>query len=56
MERYGLIEVGLMPTNEGNEGETTPFLGMWHSRLSDYVVEKSIVLGLDFKFKGGRCD
>ena len=37
LERYGLIEVDLMPTNEG---EITPFLGMWHSRLTGYVVGK----------------
>ena len=33
-----------MPTSEG---EITPFLGMWYSRLTDYVVGKSIVPGLD---------
>ena len=28
-------------------GEITPLLGMWHSRLTDYVVGKLIVPGLD---------
>ena len=37
-------------------GEITPLLGMWYSRLTNYVVEKSTVPGLDFKLKGGRCD
>ena len=36
--------------------ESTSLLGMWYSRLTDYVVGKSIVPGLDFKLKGGRCD
>ena len=53
LERYGLIEVDLMPTLEG---EITPILEIWHSLLTDYVVGKSIVLGLDFKHKGGRCE
>ena len=48
-----LIEVDLMPTLVK---ESTPLLGMWYSRLTDYVVGKSIVPGLDFKLKGGRCD
>ena len=49
----GLIEVDLMPTFGG---EITPLLEMWHSRLTDYVVGKLIVPGLDFKLKGRRCD
>ena len=53
LKRYSLIEVDLMPTLEE---QSTPLLGMWYSRLTDYVVEKLIVLGLGFKFKGGRCD
>ena len=32
LERYGLIEVDLMPTIEE---EITPFLGMWPSHLTD---------------------
>ena len=35
--KYGLIEVDLMPTLEG---ESTPILEMWHSRSIDYVVGK----------------
>ena len=49
----GLIELDLMPTFGR---EITPLLGMWYSRLTDYVVRKSIIPGLDFKLKGGRCD
>ena len=37
-----------MPTSEG---EITPFLGMWCSRLTDYVVGKSIVPGLDLSLR-----
>ena len=53
LERYSLIEVDLMPTLKG---EITPILEMWHSHLTDYVVGKLIIPGLDFKLKGGRCD
>ena len=42
-----------MPTNEG---EITPFLGMWHSHMTGYVVGKFVVPGVDFKLKGERCD
>ena len=43
LERYSLIEVDLMPTLEG---EITPILEMWHSRLTNYVVKK--ILSLDW--------
>ena len=49
----GLIEVDLMLTLAQRDYST---LGMWYSRLTDYVVGKSIVPGLDFELKGGRCD
>ena len=41
LERYGLIEVDLMPTLKG---EITPILEMWHSCLTDYVVGKRLSL------------
>ena len=51
--KYGLNEVR-PDANIG--GDITPLLGTQCSRLTDYVVGKSIVRGLDFKLKGGRCD
>ena len=50
--KYGLIEVDLMPTL-AKEYST---LGDVDSRLTDYVVGKLIVSGLDFQLKGRRCD
>ena len=32
--------------------ESTPLLGMWYSRLTDYVVGKLIVPGLDLSLRG----
>ena len=53
LERYGLIEVDLMPTLQG---EITPILGTWPSLLTDLVVGKLIISGLDLSLKGGRCE
>ena len=44
----GLIEIDLMPTFGG---EITPLLGMWYSRLTNYVVEKLIVPGLELSLR-----
>ena len=33
--------------------ESTSLLGMWYSRLTDYVVGKSIILGLDLSLRAG---
>ena len=49
--KYGLIEVDLMPTLTE---EYSTLRGV-DSRLTDYVVGKSIIPGLGFKHKGGRC-
>ena len=48
------FDLGIPDASTG--GEITPFLGMWYSRLTDYVVKKSIIPGLGLKLKGGRCD
>ena len=48
----GLIEVELMPTL----AEEYSTLRGVDSRLTDYVVGKSIIPGLEFKHKGGRCE
>ena len=45
--KYGLIEVDLMPTL----AEEYSTLGDVDSRLTDYVVGKSIVLGLDLSLR-----
>ena len=48
----GLIEVDLMPTLTE---EYSTLRGV-DSRLTDYVVGKSIIPGLGLKHKGGRCE
>ena len=53
LERYGLIEVDLMLTLEG---EITPILETGHSLLTKQVVGKLIVFGLDISLKGRICD
>ena len=47
-----LIEVDLMPTLTE---EYSTLKGV-DSRLTDYVVGKSIISGLGFKHMGGRCE
>ena len=50
LERYGLIEVDLMPTFKG---EITPNLGTWPSLLTDYGWEIDY-LWLGLKQKGKK--
>ena len=47
-----LIEVDLMPTLTE---EYSTLRGV-DSRLTDYVVRKSIIPGLGFRHMGGRCE
>ena len=50
--RNGLIEVDLMPTLTE---EYSTLRGV-DSRLTNYVVGKSIIPGLGLKHKGGGCE
>ena len=50
--KFGLIEVDLMPTHDV---EYSTLRGV-DSRLTNYVVGKSIIPGLGLKRKGGICE